>query len=145
MRTRADKNIVPYKLTRELIAAGVPVVRQIALLPNNGLDIALPNEGAADVYLELINTVIEAHDGIDDIAELETDAKQRVRNIPGWATWTEQESLAWHDARLSDAVIDGIGNLADAKIAIKNIATENRAIIRLLVALRDKTFPNLEI
>ena len=65
MRIRADKTIVKKKLTQELLVAGVPVVRDVALLPNNGLEIPLVNEDEAGNYMETINTVIEAHDGID--------------------------------------------------------------------------------
>lgn len=142
MRISVIKNIVPYKLTAELQAAGIPVKR-VASLPG-GLDIAI-NDDLVSQYEELINTVIEAHDGIDDIAVVEDGAKQRLRNIPAWATWTEEEALNWHDTNLSDTVIDGIGNLAEAKIILKKISTENRAIVRMLLALRDKIFPNLEI
>lgn len=50
-------------------------------------------------------------------------------NIPGWATWTAQEAQDWIDANVT--------NLASARTALK-------AMARMLLALRNKTWPNLE-
>jgi len=49
--------------------------------------------------------------------------------IPGWATWTEAEALDWLDANVTD--------LASAVTALK-------ALARMVVALRNKTWPYLE-
>ena len=51
-----------------------------------------------------------------------------VRNIPGWASWDEATALQWVD--------DNVTDLQSAKTAIK-------AITRMMLALRDETWPNL--
>lgn len=70
-------------------------------------------------------------------------AKVTARNIPNWATWDEATALAWFDARLSGINIDALTSLADAKITLKDMATVNRALIRMVLALRDHTWPGL--
>lgn len=90
----------------------------------------------AEHETEATNTV---NDELEVIA-----ARSRVKVIPGWATWDEATALNWHDQRLNDAVIDAVGSLAEAKVILKHIATENRAIVRMLMALRDHTWPGLD-
>lgn len=59
----------------------------------------------------------------------EEAAETSVASIPGWATWTEEEALIWFDA-----------NVVDFDSARQVL----RAIVRLSLALRNKTWPNLE-
>jgi len=56
-------------------------------------------------------------------------AETDIENIPGWASWTEAQAVAWIEANVTD--------LASAKAALT-------AMARLLVALRNKQFPELE-
>lgn len=107
----------------------------------------IPKPTEAEVYAEWdifqAEQEAEATDAASDELKV-TAAKSRVKVIPGWATWNEATALNWHDQRLSDAVIDAIGSLAEAKVILKHIATENRAIIRMLLSLRDHTWPGLD-
>jgi hypothetical protein len=50
-------------------------------------------------------------------------------SIPGWAAWTETEVLGHIDSNVTD--------LASAVVVLK-------AMARMVVALRNKTWPNLE-
>lgn len=59
----------------------------------------------------------------------EEAAETTVANIPNWATWTEAEALAWFDA-----------NVTDAATAIQ----VERALVRIVLAMRNKLWPNLE-
>ena len=61
--------------------------------------------------------------------ERQEESGAQAASIPGWATWTEQESLDWIDLNVTD--------LDSAKQAIK-------AMTRMLLALRNKNWPNLE-
>ena len=130
MRIKIDKVIVPYKLTRELIAADVALAGSVSILPNSGLYIPIDDAQAGEL-LPTIEAVIEAHDGIDDIAVIVQDAEDRVKNIPGWATWTEVEALLWFTENIEPL------NIPDE---IKNLL---RAYGRVLLALRDKNWPEL--
>ena len=131
MRIRIDKVIIPYKATAELIAAGVPVRREIALLAN-GVEIPLVNENDVPLYVDIIQTVLDAHDGINDIALIEDDAKQRLKAIPNWATWTEEQAVEWFTTHINNLAIP------------EDVKSLLAAYGRMLLALRDKTFPNLE-
>lgn len=118
MRLRVDKPIALKKLTRELKAAGVPLAREVAGIPN-GVYILFVDESAEPQYLDTVNAVIAAHDGIDDI-------KQRLESVPGWATWTEAQALAWFTAN-----IDTLNIPADVKTLLKVYG-------RMILVLRDK-------
>jgi hypothetical protein len=83
----------------------------------------------------------------------EEAAETAVANIPGWATWTEAEALAWHDTNITTplsnvptvttanavAVLQGIVDLLRDYTAV-----EDRAQVQMLLALRNKIWPNLE-
>lgn len=70
-------------------------------------------------------------------------AKTNARNIPNWATWDEAQVLVWMDANLSDAAVDALTIPAGAKTIIKTQNTMLRALARMVVALRDDTWPDL--
>ncbi len=48
--------------------------------------------------------------------------RQSIKALPGWATWTAEEAMAWVDANVTD--------LASAKVVLK-------ALARMVVYLRD--------
>ena len=91
------------------------------------------------------------------IREQEAEGKASV--IPGWATWTEQEALDWYTTNVTDLIdaipdIDGLSptaytNNAQAIAAqMQNIFVAQALVIqnmaRMLLALRNKSWPNLE-
>lgn len=53
-----------------------------------------------------------------------------ARNIPGWAKWSEQEALDYIEQNVTD--------LKSAKVVLK-------AMARMILALRDKSFPNIVV
>ena len=57
------------------------------------------------------------------------EADTQSAAIPGWATWTEQQALDYITANVTD--------LASAKVVLL-------AMARMLVALRNKTWPGLQ-
>jgi hypothetical protein len=120
MRLKIDKTFIPKKLTRELRAAGVPVAREVLPLPLGGIYVPLVDERQACDYLSIVESVIILHDGIDNIEE-------RVKNIPGWATWTEAEALEWFQTNIQPLNIP-----ADVKVLLKSYG-------RMILALRDRT------
>lgn len=88
--------------------------------------------------IDAVAQIIDDHDytqltasQIAEIAEnqVSTSADTLAANIPGWATWTEQETL--------DYITNNVTDLASAKVVLL-------AMARLLVALRNKTWPNLQ-
>ena len=81
----------------------------------------------------------------DELSNLNNAATSvnRVANIPNWATWTEQDAIDWWTANLSDAQVDAITSLADAKELLKKQNAAIAAFARMLLAMRDKLWPNL--
>ena len=75
-----------------------------------------------------VAAVIAAHDPTDYVQQRQESAEGAIKDIPNWATWTEAEALAYIDANVVD--------LASAIVVL-------RAFARLLVALRNKTFPGI--
>jgi len=60
---------------------------------------------------------------------VKADAQTQASNIPNWATWNEVTALAWFDANVTST--------ADALPVM-------RAMIRLLIALRNEAWPKLQ-
>lgn len=86
----------------------------------------------------LIAETLAAHDpasktpeqiAAEQAAAVEAAADTQAANIPGWATWDEATALAY--------ITNNVTDLASAKVVLL-------AMARLLVALRNKTWPNLE-
>lgn len=122
-------------------------IRSFDWIPENGLiriTLSLPD----GVTREDVQAVIDAHDPsamseAEKIKHVETSSKDAAKNVPGWATWTVDEALTWFDDNLSDAQIDALTDLAGAKVALKRIVAENRAMAQMLLAIRDKIWPDL--
>lgn len=82
-------------------------------------------------------------DRLQRIKDRENTSKINAKNVPGYATWSENEALAWLDTHISDQKIDAIGNLADAKILLKDISKAIRGITRIEIAIRNHLWPDL--
>ena len=82
----------------------------------------------------------------------EEAAETTVANIPGWATWTEAEALAWHDVNIADPIENApvvtsqnaVQVLQGVVDMLRIMEDENRALVRMALAMRNKIWPNLE-
>ena len=115
------------KLTRELQKAGIPITGVEAtgsISANLAEDAIIHCQNATLEQIALAEQIKADHDPTDYAALVDEAADNAVRDIPGWATWTESEALAYIDNNPVD------------KAVIK-------AMVRMLIALRDKTWPGL--
>ena len=71
---------------------------------------------------------------VDPVFDIDQGADAQARDIPGWASWTEAEVLDWLTANVAPE-IEGLAPKTYAAI---------RAMARMIVALRNKTWPQLE-
>lgn len=92
---------------------------------------------------ELVQAVVDAHDGIDTASQRAEAADNDLRAIPGWATWTETQALAWWNTNLADTQVDAVANLADARALMKKQNAAIKSMARMLIALRNRAFPHL--
>lgn len=70
-----------------------------------------------------------ADDALDAVNQVKQSAKTQALNIPAWADWTE--------AQAQDYIETNVTTLASAKVVLK-------AMARMLVALRNETWPDLQ-
>ncbi len=61
----------------------------------------------------------------------------------GWRTWTHADWTAYYNANISATEIAKIGSLADAKAILTKMSTVLDRIAKMVIALRDHTFPDL--
>lgn len=137
MIARVNKTLVLPKFGRELTAAGIP--HNGMSLFGDQLEIYLVNPQQAG----LVQAVLDAHDGIDTASQRAESADDDLRAIPGWATWTEAQALAWWNSNLADAQVDAVANLADAKALMKKQNAAIKSMARMLIAMRNRMFPQL--
>jgi hypothetical protein len=113
------------KLMTELLKAGLPV---------DGVD----SNGKIDWSVEPTPEQVQqaediklAHnpDTLLPVDQVQADAKGQAAAVPNWATWTEQQAVDWINANVT--------NLASAKQVLI-------AMARMLVALRNQTWPDLQ-
>jgi 5,10-methenyltetrahydromethanopterin hydrogenase len=81
-----------------------------------------------------VKAVIKAHKFVDPeiheqkLRELRDKSEESAKQIPNWAKWSEQEAI--------DYIEENVENIKDAKKILK-------AMARMILALRDKNFPNI--
>jgi hypothetical protein len=102
---------------------------------------------------EALMAIVLAHDetiltpaqqaALDQAAVVE-GAHTQALNIPNWATWDEAAVLTWINAHTSATQVDAITNLATAKTVIADMCIQLRALSRMVVALRNKSWPDLQ-
>lgn len=141
MRTIVNKTIVTWKLGKELIAAGI-AHNGMSIFPDAAgdvLEILLVNENQASAALIVIN----AHDGIDSVAACGNAARMAAKNIPQWATWTQDGWATYFSGNLANGNVTGIGSLADAKLMLAKQNAAINALAKMVIALRDQTWPDL--
>ena len=137
MRIIVNEPIVVWKLGRELDMAGIP--NHGMSLFGSVLEILLVDENQG----EQAQVVVDAHDGLDSISERQKSAQSQAQGIPGWAIWSETQALEWWTTTLSDTHVDAIGNLTDAKALMKKQNAGIKAMVRMLIAMRDQLWPQL--
>ncbi len=119
----------PQLLSEELLTIGVHVAT-----------------GPHGIILHLINpadetaarAVVAAHDATQKSqtelnAEVAASAKTATQAIPNWAGWTETQVLDWMTT-----------NMASELSSTPNTETAIRSMARLLVALRNQVWPDLQ-
>jgi ribosomal protein L10 len=95
-----------------------------------------------DVYDAFMLEIAQAQTESEAIQTVENNAKAQAQNIPAWASWTESEALNWHDTNIAAKL--PVASLTEANVLLTVLETENRALVRMVIALRNKIFPDLE-
>jgi hypothetical protein len=105
-----------------------------------------------------ITTVLSTAVTVAETAQLQklADSMNHARAIPSWATWTETEALTWGATNIGTPLTSGrsalpatltLATARSAIIAILNILDKmwvmQVSLARLVIALRDKAWPNL--
>ena len=99
---------------------------------------SLPNLTDAD----LLDCVVNAAK-YQRVNDRKSAAETNAKNIPSWAVWSEADALAWWNNNLSDAKVDALSVPQAAKDLLKAQNAAIRGLARMVIALRDKTWPEL--
>jgi len=70
-------------------------------------------------------------------------AKTSAKNIPNWATWSQQDWAMWRDLNVSATQINAIGNLTDAKAMLNKMSVVLDSLAKMEISLRDQVWPDL--
>lgn len=158
------------KLYSECRAAGLPINtisihRAGEFTPEEANYYVVPNEYWIEWTSPLtgpqttaLNAVLAAHDPVDYPAIREAGAEAQAASIPNWASWTEAQVLTWLTDNIGTPLVAGraavpspITSFAQVRAIIIGLLdimdkqyTLEVAQSRMLVALRNKTFPKLE-
>lgn len=74
---------------------------------------------------------------------VQAGAKAQMQAIPNWASWTEAQALNFYDVNVTDEITN-VTNLAEAKAMLAQMATAQRNIIRMTIALRNEALSDLQ-
>ena len=134
------------KLQQEILAtyagAGVTTYDRAALEQQSEITV-----NHVDVTEQGLDAIIAAHNPAILTTEqtavlVQTAAKAQAAAIPSWAAWTEAEALAWHDTNIANAL--PVANLAAANVVLGKLEQENRALVRMVIALRNQIWSDLQ-
>lgn len=122
--------------TQALKDAGLPVVSAIT----NAY-----GKVVADFERELTATEWQKYlDVVDPSASRLSLAEGVALSIPGWAKWTQSQFSSWCDQNLmTDAQIDALTLNTALKTNLKTNNAFTRNAGKMLIALRDQTWPDL--
>lgn len=100
-----------------------------------------------NTLLSAVQAIVNTHNPAtltseQQVSQVQESAKTQVQAIPSWASWTEAQVLAWFDTNVAN-LLPAV-NLAEANTIMQNMATAQRAMVRMLVALRNETWPDLQ-
>lgn len=112
----------------------------------NGTAVTLPATAAkAATAIEILNpeATTQFKQQTAQIFNRFDQSKTNAANIPNWATWTQAEWTAFFDTNLSDAQAELVTNITTAKVMIKRQNEVINAMAKMLMALRDETWPDL--
>jgi len=104
------------------------LIEGCAYLADGSVAVDFVNQPTAQDLIDA-QAVIDAHDATDFEEIISQGAQTQFENIPDWATWDEATALAFFDA-----------NVTTAASAIPVL----RAMVRMLIALRNETWPGLQ-
>ena len=128
------------KLFQELTAAGLPVGGIAGTAKKISAETPVIYVSDQDIRIDLsekltpdqektLEEILAAHDPVDAQKEVEESSITAAKSIPGWATWDEAKALDYIESEVID--------LKSAKVVLA-------AMARLLIALRNKQWPDLQ-
>jgi hypothetical protein len=102
--------------------------------------------------LTTAQSVVTAHDGTDPLLEVAGGSEGQASSIPGWAHWNEETAETWWSTYIDDPIASAPTVTAGNVVAVvQNIitvlgymSTMLWALARMVIALRNKTWPNLQ-
>ena len=73
----------------------------------------------------------------------EKQSRITAKNIPAWATWTQDDWMAYFNANLSDSEADLVTSLATARVMIKRQNLVIKNLVKMVIAIRDAVWSDL--
>jgi len=77
------------------------------------------------------------------VKDREENAKPNAKAVPGWAVWDEAQANDWYNVHISDAQIEAVSNLEEAKVIMKDMSLALRNLGIIVIAMRDRLWPDL--
>ena len=129
-------------IDRDLRAATVPIV---GVSWNEDLEQVTVDydDSATSGDITTGEAIVAAHVPVDPWFDVQEGAETQASNIPGWASWSEGTADTWYQSNVRDP-FDAATTFATMKAVVGTMITVQWAIIRMVIALRNKTWPNLQ-
>lgn len=96
-----------------------------------------------------VQAVVNAHDPeaesqAERVNRVHMASQTQAQNIPNWASWTETDVLAWFEANVDSLLDLNPPSQAQVLAAVRQMRTAQKAMARMIVALRNAQWPQLE-
>jgi hypothetical protein len=141
-------------LLRDLVGSSIPVLNVGFSSPLVQVDY---DDNATSFQMTQGEIIVAAHVPIDPWAVVSNGAEAAAAAIPSWAHWSEDDAQTWWEDNIHTPLVDGRANLPTTLtlattrlvfIALLDILDKMAAMLwamaRMMIALRNREWPNLQ-
>jgi hypothetical protein len=129
-------------LDRDMRAAGIPIDGLAWLSDTQQVRVDY-QDTATSAQMAAGAALVAAHVPVDPLQQVRGGAEQEARDVPNWATWNRSQADAWYQTNVRDP-FNAATTLAAMKAVFGTVIQVQWAIIRMVIALRNHTWPGLQ-
>lgn len=144
-------DVLPYVIGRDMKDASIPLDKLAWFPASEQVEVSY-NDSATSGDITAGAAIVASHDGTDPWDAVRDGAEGQASSIPNWAHWTEAQAEVWWDTNIDTPIASAPTVTAGNVVAVVQgmitilgyMSTMLWALARMVIALRNKTWPNLQ-
>lgn len=129
-------------LDRQMREAGIPIIG-VSWSELNATVKVDYEDNATPEHLAAGAALMAAHVPVDPIQQVRKGAEQEVQAVSAWAAWSTTQADNWYQQNVRDPFNAAV-TLAAMKAVVGTVIQVQWAVIWMVIALRNQTWPGLQ-